>query len=240
MPNVFEGGDNQPASEESLVDQLVGEGKKFNSIEDLAKGKAASDTHIDNLESQLAGMKEELDKRMTSEDQITRLLSERNQERQENPSVGGTTPTVSQEELAELVRQTVDQSKSEDTAKGNETKANEHLHKLYGDKASEVVANKARELGLSVDFMQSVARKSPEAFYNTLGIESSRQSVPTLSGDSVNTEVLHNQPGSSGPKPNTYAWYEAKRKENPRQFWDAKVQAQLFKDRQEMGDGFYN
>ena len=40
----------------SFLDQLVGEGKKFSSVEEMAKGKLESDRYIGELETRLESM----------------------------------------------------------------------------------------------------------------------------------------------------------------------------------------
>src|SRR5688500_13285080 len=53
--------------------ELVGEGKKFKDHKSLAKGKAESDAFISHLQKELAEMREELNKRITFEDLMTKI-----------------------------------------------------------------------------------------------------------------------------------------------------------------------
>ncbi len=235
MPSVF--GSNQTPESESVLDQLVGDGKKFKDVESLAKGKAASDAHIVNLETQNRELMEELQKRTKAEEQVNRLLAE--SQAKETSGEGRTSPSINKEELAELVRNTVQNTNNEAKAEANLQKANDHLVKLYGEKASEVFKNKARELGLQSDFLEDVARKSPEAFMNILGISASGTSAPTVTKGSVNTESLSHQNEGSAPSTGTWAHYEKLRRDKPSEYWTPKVQALLFKDRSEKGSTFY-
>jgi len=52
----------------SVTDTLVGEGKKFASIEALAAGKAESDKFIEQLQGELKGLRTDLDKRLSQEE----------------------------------------------------------------------------------------------------------------------------------------------------------------------------
>jgi len=248
MPNdsVFGEGqtgptDNRP-QEESLVDQLVGEGKKFATIEDLAKGKLAADSHIDNLESQHKELTAELEKRLTAEEQVEKMLKDRqNQEGQEKPKEEGeTAPSISEDKIAELVRETVAQDKTEAQAQANEDAVNTRLQEAYGEKAKERLEAKAKELSVSVNFLKDVARKSPSAFYSTIGLEPQKSSAPRHTTGTIDTSQLENQPvGGSGPTPGTYKWYNEMRKSDPKGYWTATVQKQLFADRKEKGQDFY-
>ena len=67
MSDLF-GNDVTPTAED-----LVGEGKKFKTIDDLAKGKAQADTHITNLEKELAELRQDLSARLTVEDFVSRV-----------------------------------------------------------------------------------------------------------------------------------------------------------------------
>ena len=228
---------------DSLLNQLVGEGKKFASNEDLAKGKVASDSHIDNLEGQVKGLQEELEKRLTAEEQVEKMLANQpNPNSPMTPKDGGeTTPSISKEELAELVRQTVDNDRTEATATANEDAANSKMRELYGDKANDVLESKAKKLGISKDFLKDVARKSPEAFYATIGLDVKAMTTPQITTGTVSPDQLVNQPvGGNAPPPGTKRWYDALRKSAPRTYWSSKVQTQLFKDRVEKGADVFN
>ena len=66
---VFDEATGTPKEETqtSELADLVGEGKKFATVEDLAKGKQESDRFIEQLQGELSGLREDLGKRMTSE-----------------------------------------------------------------------------------------------------------------------------------------------------------------------------
>lgn len=244
--NIFSG-DNHTTTNESttaVLDQLVGEGKKFNSVEDLAKGKLTADTHIDNLENQNRDLKAELDTRLTAEKQINQMLAsreEKNQTEQENTEgQGDTTPSISADEIAKLVRDTVDSDRKTEQAQANEDLIDQRMKDTYGDKAKEVLESKAKSLGVSTDFLKDVARQSPDAFFATIGLDVKQPSAPRTTSGTISTDQLVNNPvGGSAPSPGTYKWYDQIRKSDPSKYWSSTVQKNLFADRQEKGQDFY-
>src|SRR5688572_12541162 len=74
MTDLFSGSNNEPAdsgddnNQGSILEQLVGEGKKFADAEALAKCKAESDAFIETLKREQAELRRELDTRLSLED----------------------------------------------------------------------------------------------------------------------------------------------------------------------------
>jgi hypothetical protein len=223
---------NQEAQQEqqeqnpSLLGELVGDDKKFKSVDDLAKGKIEADQFIDQLKSELSGLREELDKRMTSEEVLTKIREEANSA---NATQGDqTNPSLSEEQVAELVKKSLESTRTEEQRQSNLKQVDNKLVEIYGDKASAELERKANELGVGVDFLASVAMQSPAAFFNTVGINANQQTSAGVTTGSLNTESIGQVTGGNGPKAGSKAYYDQMRKENPRTYWSSKVQNQIF------------
>jgi hypothetical protein len=219
----------------AFTDTLVGEGKKFADTEALARGKYEADQFVDQLQSENKGLREELDKRVTAEETVDRLIQERSQAAQE----GVTTPSpqMSEEGIAELVKQTLHTERSAEVESNNILQADKVMQDRFGEKRAEWLASKAQELGVGVSFLQSIAATSPKLFLTTVGLEgSTTQGQGTVSSGSVNTDALQATPHSQGATPGTMKYYEEMRKANPRTFWQPKIQQQLMRDRTELGE----
>lgn len=214
----------QSQETQSILDELVGEDKKFKSVEDLAKGKRESDMFISQLQEELRGMREDLSKRATTEELLAML-----KEKQSQPSESkeNTTPQLSQEDIAKLVNEQLKENKTLATKEENIKQVGDRLVQTYGEKSAEVLANKARELNVSVDFLKSTAESSPNAFYQLIGLNKpgSHSQGVKVEQSSVNTSVDF-QP--SGLKPGTKAYYEALRKSDSRKYWTPEIQNQIF------------
>tara|TARA_R110000823_G_scaffold67662_2_gene157597 strand:+ start:2980 stop:3723 length:744 start_codon:yes stop_codon:yes gene_type:complete len=224
-------------SQAGVLETLVGEGKKFSNNEDLAKGKAESDSFIEQLQTELQGLRGELDKRMTSEDVLAKI---REENAKSSAAEGNTTPSLGKDDVAELVKQTLESTRTEETMNLNLGKVDQELLNKFGEKAGEWLASKSQELGVSVDFLADVAKTSPSAFFNTVGLNTETNTNASVTQSSVNTESLAHNNQATAIKAGTKRSYDELRKSDPRKYWSPEVQNDLFKSRQELGaEAFY-
>lgn len=222
-----------------FFDELVGEGKKFKDQESLAKGKWESDRVIAERENELKELREELAARDKIEDLLSRVKPPESAP-STTPSAEAhqpAKPAVDQDELAEMIRKTLDAEKVNTRVAENVNTVSAKLVELFGDeaKASQVVKERARELGVSVEFLQSTAAQSPKAFFDLVGVKDQATSVGPTKSD-VNPQAFGNR--TSAAKPGTYAFYEEMRKTNPVQ-WQ-KMQPQIHKEALEKGEAFFD
>ena len=86
--------------------------------------------------------------------------------------------------------------------------------------------------------MLDVAGRSPSAFYNTVGFNTSvgaSQATPNSSQPDVNTSAFRNS--NAGVRNNAY--YEKIRKENPKLYYSTEIQKNLMADARKMGTDFF-
>jgi len=225
---------------ENFLDHLVGEGKKFADPEAMARGKYESDRHVTNLEKQLAELKEDLDK-ATQMDEMMELI--RNQQRAPvepvapvvDPSQTGP-DQMTPEALKAIVENHVSERDRQKTEARNVAEADKVLTEKFGDSAGTIVNTRANELGMSVDAMKEMASKNPKAFLRLVGVDATKGSPPgNLLGN--------NQRSEGGPITNANTrdskYYSKMRKENKGDYYRPQTQAQMMKDREEMGEAFY-
>ncbi len=240
MSDIFEEQTNPSASTqtEGSVAELVGEGKKFATIEDLAKGKAEADKFIEQLKKEQAELRSDLDQRLSAQDLLEEIRKEREAQLQTSsaPSEGNTTPSLGQDDIANLVTQTIEQRETQQTAENNILAVDRKMKELYGDKAQEVMLQKASSSNISVDFLKDIAAKSPNAFYNVLGLSTQKPTTPTLTTGTVDTSGTQTNTSSG----NTWADFEKMRKENPKLYWKPETQMRILKEKQEQGESFGN
>lgn len=216
---------------EITADQLVGEGKKFKTFDDLARSKAHADKTIADREAELAQLREDLNTRLSVEEQLKQFqkattIPPENQA----PNQPNNSPQENQD-LAKRVREVIDQERQETSRRTNQQLVQDKLAELYGtpEKAAQVVRAKAQELGVSIQFMESIALQSPKAFFTQLGVaEPSRNQAPvTPSRGDVNTLALGINTGI--PKEGSYEAFEEMRKTNPTLYWNPKTQSRIHK-----------
>lgn len=219
----------------SAIDSLVGEGKKFKTIDDLATGKLEADRVIAAREQELADLRAELKARATTEDLVNRIQARQTPPQSERPAEelkpAASAPSFTDEDLKARIRETTQELSREEKVQSNVTNVAAKLIDYFGDetKANQAVVTKARELGVDVAFLQSAAADSPTAFYQLLGLSQVASSAPGATHSDVNPQLA--APARSGPKQGTYAYYENIRATQGAQaYFDPKVQQALMRD----------
>jgi len=150
--NLF---DEAPSTETtSPVETLVGEGRKFKTIEDLAKAKLESDTYIERLKSELEDVKNQVGRAANLEEQFTTLRDEivrLKAARQPPETEERTAPALSATDVEALVTKVMTQQEAQRSASQNVEEANRQVLAAHGtvEKAKEAIRAKATELGLS-------------------------------------------------------------------------------------------
>jgi hypothetical protein len=232
------------ASEPNYLETLVGEDKKFKNAEELAKGKALADQAIAIRERENQELREQL-QALRDKEELLRLASETEkarqaQERQPNPDVARE-PAISKDDLARQMRELLSETKEQDKFAANMESVAEKLVAHLGDaqKANEFVANKARELGVSVKFLREAAAQSPAAFFQTVGLtQPQTPASPNPSQSDVNVGQMERN--ASKVQPGTYAYYRQLQIENPALSTDRNFQQRMHADAQAKGDAFFN
>lgn len=233
--NIFGGSPNEIDTAQNTDNdpfkQLVGEGKKFSTPEALAKGKLEADAYIEQLKSEQAQLRAELEKRPSKEELLDIVKAAQNES-------GNTKPGLDEEAVKSMINAQVQEMTAAEKREANSQKVISTMVEKFGDKAAEVTAAKARELNVSVDYLKNMAETSPALFLQTMGVTASQQGRDTSNqnlGGSVNTEQL--QQGSA-PKADSWSYYENMRKENPSEYFSPKVQNEIFEKRKRLGEAF--
>lgn len=226
-----------PQSEAAdLFATLVGEGKKFKSPQDLAKSRLEADKFIEQLKSENAEMRRELEKasKVGAIDEALNRLNDR-LEKASGDSEEGVKPTaMSREDILAIVREDTLRSKWDQNRKAIQA---ELVNKLgEASKARDYLSQKSAELGMSLNDLRSIVEKSPAAARNLLGLGAHTPAPgPTpLPPNSRNTEAIAPTVGVRNK-----AYYDNLRKEMGTKFWTPSIQTQMFKDREAMGENFY-
>lgn len=251
MNSLFDQNDDNPQLDQSknYLDELVGDGKKFKTVEDLARGKAEADLYIstlnkrsDELREDYLKLREEATAQAKLQDLIDRLetnnrntprLPEETPERQPTPQFD---PSKLDSLIEEKLLKTEANRKSETNFRAVQTKLKEQLGSNY----QSVLQDKMNELDLTTEDINALARKSPTAFFNTLGLNAPQQDTQMLAPRSTQ------RPGFSPrlPEKRTWSYYEKLRKENPKIYYDPKIANQMHDDAitlgQEFQDGDFN
>lgn len=215
---------------ENPLAELVGEGKKYQNVEDLAKAYFHADRTIAQRNQEAEQLRTDLQARMSVEEMLAKISGNA-------PTPAPVTPEAHQPakpaaetpDVAELVRLELAKLNTTQTIQNNVATVTQKLVAKFGSEeaANRAVNAKAQELGLPMEFLQEVATKSPRAFFTTLGIEDAPTAPPARP---TQGDVNPNAAVSHTVKPGTYSFYENLRKTSPTTYFSPKVQNQMHKD----------
>lgn len=167
--------------------------RKYATIQDALVGLKNAQEFIPTLKQQLQTKDQELEtlraelaKRESVDEVVARLTAAR----QDNPGV--TPPAgLDQQTVEQLVQQMLTNREAQTLALSNEKLVNDTLTAKYGDKAKEVVQAKANELGVSLQDLGLLSRKSPKA---VLAYFDAKSNQPAPLTSSINTSSFQGKP----------------------------------------------
>lgn len=227
--------------------QLVGDGKKFKTNLDLAKGKVESDNYIqtlvrekDELRADYLRLKEEFDNRARFEDLLDQLkgatqpTTHREQPITDDVSVAP--KKIDPNEFESLVSNTVQKIEQKKTHDANLQQVQAKLTERFGSNYQSALNQTVANLGLDKAFVDNIAKTSPQAFYKLIGLEGENRQETFQSPLRTSVRSDGFLP-TSGPK-RTWSYYQKMRQEQPKLYHDPKTVVQMHKDAQDLGDAF--
>lgn len=223
------------------LDDLVGEGKKYGSADEVAKALAHANKFIEQLKTEKQQAVEDLTTRATVEDAIKRL--------QAKPDANGgtglqtvTTPVQNQssEEKKAITLEDIDRfledkerKKVEVTNLGTVQGA---ILKYTGssEKARDFLVNKATELGTSVERLADLGKESPTALLKVLGINDTVKDA-SITPMTKTTGVTTQAPKKALDSGATWSDDEITelRRTNPSKYFSPDVQNKIMRDKME-------
>lgn len=251
MTNLFEQpniDDNPIRADDNVnyLNELVGEGKKFKTVEDLAKGKHTADGYVEHLKSRLDEMRtdynrlrEEQAARAKLEDILDQINTGRQQQQQTEQRETDT--RVQQQmpfdpnEVANIVQSKILEHESSKKQQDNYTIVRNKLQERFGNNYQAVLKEQTENLGLTEDFVNDLARNHPQVLFKTLGIDSNQTRESFMSPPRSNTR-------SDSFKPNvqkrTWSYYQKMKRDDPKKYRDSQTHVQMWKDHVELGKEF--
>lgn len=236
MSDLFTPDQTNDQIPENPLEALVGDGKKFRSVEELAKAKWESDNYIKTLEQGRDQLREDYLKALEAAQagpQVKELLDQLKQNNNppaiNPPPSDVTAPKLDPKDLEDLVSKKLSEYEATKKAQENYNSVESKLKEVYGNNYREVFQQKVREMGLSMDWAKDTAINYPQVLYKTLGIDAAPQ------GQFQAPPTSRQRTDNFAPQTNKRDWdyYEKLRVSNPKSYWDPKTQVQLHQDSRE-------
>ena len=220
------------------LSELVGEGKKYSDASALARSRLEADNHIARIEKENAGIRAELQKRLSMEELLTKLQPQAqapvagkdnqvtNSDGVQNQPLTANGPQVTPEDIQKLVQSELSKARAVDSATNNLQFAKSKLREAFGDNYKEVLDAKVKELGVTQDYLNRLAMEQPNVLLKLVG-EPQKTQVGTPVGRSIDPtkQVLNTQAPADGFKGQKY--FTSLLKSDPAKFWNAKTQLEM-------------
>lgn len=228
------------ATSESTLDttknyltELVGEDKKFKTVDDLAKGKAEADAFIERLLREKREMEDKLKEKVILDDLVKRL--ENRTPPQNTPSsterVDVENSPLTEQKVLELLEKQLQEKNKVSSQQQNLNYVRQELEKQYGPSFGSKIDQIRKELGVTVEQAEALAASSPKVFLQAFGNKSNPNPV-------VNPPPTSNTNIMSNGQVRNYEYYKELKKRDKNRFFSADVQNQMYKDRVALGDKF--
>jgi hypothetical protein len=225
---------DQAQNDDITADILVGEGKKYKDVNELAKAYINADSHLDELRRDLAQARARSDAEKNQEPVVPP------QQQQSDPTPAVPEKPQNTEDLRTLVGRELEALTESKRFEQNVETTAQTLIEHFGDaqKANQAVKEKARELGVSPDWLRDSAARSPKAFYATMGLNPEQQKRDTNT-PAPRSEIRLESNNQNGKK--NYAYFEQMRKNKDTRatYYSQSVQNEMHRLAKEQGDAFY-
>jgi hypothetical protein len=226
---------NEPTIETPKFEDLVGEGKKYKTTDDAARAIIEKDKFIQRLLEEKRTVEEDLKTRINMQEFLDRVQTPVSPQPVLQPVTNPQPAPASEltaEQIEKLVQQQIANREAETARSRNLLTVQGRLQETLGENYATQVKQRARDLGLDIQYFNDTAARSPQAFFELMGLNRPREELTTL------PRGTSNPPTPSGTVKN-FAYFNKMRKENPVEYsrYGMKEEWELAK---KLGADFYN
>jgi len=210
-------------TQSEMVAALVGEGRKYKTVDDLAKAYVNADSFIEQLKAENRQLKEKADSAKNIDDVLERLQQQQTTQPADQP-VAAPQPSVG--DLTKLVEATVTGLETKKRRQENILKADAKMKELFGEKAAEKFAAVAVTPDLHRVYTE-LASVDPDKFLSLFAGEQKQPTVADTGG--VNTTVNYSSVSNTGrvTKVGTKEYFDNVRRTNPSLYYSQDFQLQM-------------
>jgi hypothetical protein len=224
------------------ITELVGDGKKFKTPQDLARAKLESDRFIAQLTGELAGLRTDLNARISMEELVAEIKAAGSTSPRSEPTNhvdhredDASKRALTSEEIEQIVSARLAKEQNRTETNRNLQTVRDKLVEEFGQNYSSHLERIASELGVKREYLDNLAKDNPNVFFRVTGVGVRR--VDNFSGVPVS------QVNSAGAFTTTggdrdWNYYENLRKTAPKTYWQPKVQNEMFEQAKRLGPKF--
>jgi len=203
----------------------------------LAKAKFESDNFIKQLEAEAAEMRKEVSSKQTMEEIMTQIKALGTKPTPVEPPLAPPTAPATPEDIEVTVAKLLERRTVEERAKSNRQVVEEKVLSKWGADAQLNINKKAKELGVTVDYLQKIALDNPNVFFTLTGLDKEPQApAPVVAPRS--RELAPAPQNQTGER--TRSYYIALKQRNPTEYFSTKIRQQEMKDALALGERFFD
>lgn len=198
QPNIFEETTQAPTQEASkpnttesgvnyadLLNNIKNDSgaPKYDSVPKALEALAHSQQFIpqlkadlQNKEAEIAQLKAQLAQTQSVEEVVSRLTQQQQAQVRDEPTQAS---GLDEAAIMNLVKNVLNQTKQQESAQSNVSKVQEALTAKYGDKVTEVLEAKAKELGTTRQELGALASRNPNMVLALFGTQAAPAAKPT-------------------------------------------------------------
>lgn len=152
---------NELSGEDSLK-LLVGDGKKYATVEEMAKGMVHGQSHITKLESEATTLREDAQKQSSIDEILAAINADKGQHQQSEQQEQEHQPAAKPDtvDIATQIKDALTEQAQTTSAQANVKQVTDSLGKSLGARADEVYSRIGKELGVNLD---ELSKTSPDA-----------------------------------------------------------------------------
>ena len=194
-------GEGAPVTQNTQVgDQaflIVGE-RAFRTKEDVVTNFNHSQTHIQKIEGENADMRKTITEQSEEIERLKLALEGQEGISGTHQEKGSSTAPLSKEELVQAVMGTLKKEQNETVRTSNINTVFSEASQAYGESMKTEVANKAKELNMSLAAVDEMAKSQPQAF-RQLFLPQGGGTTSAVTDSGINTEALNKQNQNKQP-----------------------------------------
>jgi len=230
----------------NYLEQLVGEGKKFKSPEDLAKGKLEADRFVEQLKRENAELRKQQETTSKLGDVLDKLQNLKLERPTDPPNQNNHTdeddlrsPGLTPEKIAELIEQRLQARESQTKAQENVARTVSALKEKYGNDFVRELEQRTQALGMTKEEMNALAASRPALVLTLMGVDKtpSSPSGQLFTPPDSSNPVRNN---STGETKRDMAFYQKLKKNDPVLYNSPQTRIQMDRDAIALGEAFFN
>lgn len=245
--NLFSGeGETLPSVDpnKDYLQELVGEGRKFKTPQDLARGKFEADAMIevmkrsqDELRTEYLRVIEENKAKAGLEAYLDKIQAQQpTSNNTQSVNVDSPKP-IDPKEIENLFDRKIQEHDVRRKEQENFSEVQKKLKERHGSNYSNALKQQIADLGITEEFANNLARNNPAVFYRTFGLDQPVATegflAPPRNDRRFDSSVKTN---TSGARP--WSYYKELRDKNPTAFFDRNTNIQMQKDYITLGKSF--